>query len=219
MEIPRRQQMKKIAANGTFKRTRSRLRETIRDRAGELFAKVGFGNITVEDIANHLGISKAIVYYHFASKEEIYYEFLFLAHQRALEGIKSIVVSPFSPQEKLKKAIEYHVDMQSFGLSKPVMMDLHWRFVFPKKLATPIKRLRNQYDKNLRKIIEEGIAENVIVDVDPKVIAFIICGAINFLPIWYDPKGPLSQAQIKEMFTTCLTGGLFRQDNACNYHR
>ena len=102
------------------------------------------------------------------------------------------------------------MDMLSFGLSKPVMMDLHWRFVFPKKLAAPIKRLRNEYDKHLRKIIEQGIEKDLVIDVDPKVIGFIICGAINFIPIWYDPKGPLSQVQIKEIFTRCLTRGLFR---------
>jgi AcrR family transcriptional regulator len=36
----------------------------MRDRTGELFPKAGYGNITVEGITNHLGFSKAILYYH-----------------------------------------------------------------------------------------------------------------------------------------------------------
>lgn len=90
------------------------------------------------------------------------------------------------------------------------MMGLHWHFVFPKKLAAPIKCLRNQYDKYLRMIIEEGIGKDMMIDVDPKVIGFILCGAINFLPIWHDPKGPLSQVHIQEIFTRCFTRGVFR---------
>jgi AcrR family transcriptional regulator len=82
--------MRKAPVRENPVRKKGDLRETIRDKAGELFGRVGYGNITVEDIANHLGISKASIYYHFASKEEIYFEFQLLSHEKALEGIMLI---------------------------------------------------------------------------------------------------------------------------------
>jgi hypothetical protein len=90
------------------------------------------------------------------------------------------------------------------------MVDLHWRFVFPKKLAAPIRRLRKQYDKYLREIINEGIEKGVIVNLDQNILGFIICGAINFLPQWYHPKGSLSQEQVKDVVCTCLMKGLLK---------
>lgn len=192
------------------RRRNTKLRETIRDKAGELFAQAGYGNITVEDIANHLGISKASIYYHFASKEEIYYEFNLVAHERARVTIQKIAESDDPPLEKLKLAIENHIDLLSFNLTKPIMMDLHWRFVFPKKLAAPIKRSRKEYDKYLRQIINEGIAKDVFVDLDPKVVGYMISGAINFIPQWYNPKGQFSQSQLKEIIVAYLLKGIVK---------
>lgn len=192
-------------------RKKQDLRALITQKAGELFGKEGYHGATVEQISKSLGISKPSIYYHFASKEEILFEFSRFAHNKALEGLKKIAEGSEGAEEKLKKAIDFHIDLLSFELT-PAMVDLHWQFSLPKKLAGPIKKLRAGFDALLRGIIAQGIGEGVFKNVDPKVAGFCIVGAINFLPQWFSTKGPLSREEIKKLMRDYLMKGILKPE-------
>ncbi|MBP2323630.1 AcrR family transcriptional regulator [Kibdelosporangium banguiense] len=51
--------------------TRSDTREKIQDVALELFGEQGYDKTSLREIAEHLGVTKAALYYHFKTKEEI----------------------------------------------------------------------------------------------------------------------------------------------------
>jgi len=192
-------------------RKKRELRQLIAQKAGELFGQDGYHSVTVEQISKSLRISKPSIYYHYGSKEEIYFEFHRIAHMRALKGIKDIEEGDEPPEIKLRAAVENHIDLLSFEVT-PGMTDLHWQFSLPKKYSRPIKKLRKQYDELLRRIISDGIKEGVFTDIDIKVVGFAIVGAINFLPQWYSPKGPLSQDKIKKIMIDYLMKGILRRE-------
>jgi AcrR family transcriptional regulator len=192
-------------------RKKQDLRALITQKAGELFGKEGYHGATVEQISKSLGISKPSIYYHFASKEEILFEFSRFAHNRALEGLKKIAEGDGGAEEKLRRAIDFHIDLLSFELT-PAMVDLHWQFSLPKKLAAPIKKSRAEFDVLLRRIISQGIDEGVFERMDPKIAGFCIVGAINFLPQWYAAKGPLSREEIKPMIREYLMRGILKSE-------
>jgi AcrR family transcriptional regulator len=48
-----------------------RTRQRILDAAGQCFAARGYARTTVEEVASRAGVSKALVYHHFGSKERI----------------------------------------------------------------------------------------------------------------------------------------------------
>jgi len=196
-----------MATRGRPERKKDELRRQIAQKAGELFGQEGYHTVTVEQIAKSLRISKPSIYYHYGSKEEIFFEFHRIAHMRALKGIKDISKREAPPDVKLRSALEYHIDLLSFEVT-PGMVDLHWQFSLPKKFSGPIKKLRKQYDALLRSIVQEGIDQGLFADLEPKVVSFAIAGAINFLPQWYSPKGPLSQKQIKKIIVDYLIGGI-----------
>jgi TetR/AcrR family transcriptional regulator, cholesterol catabolism regulator len=191
-------------------RKNSDLRKVIADKAGELLGKSEYAGITVEQIASQLGISKASIYYHYASKEDIFLEFHRIAHKKALEGIRHVIESNDPPDDKLKLAIEYHIDLLSYEVTAN-MLYVHRQFSLPKKLALPIKKLRSEYDLVLRKIIIDGIEQGIFLEIEPKIAAYIIAGAINFLPQWFSSKGPLSQKEIKKIITDYLLRGILKK--------
>ncbi len=187
------------------------LRKMITRKAGELFGRDGYHGVTVEQISKSLGISKPSIYYHFSSKEEILFEFHRFAHEKALEGLKKIAEGSHGAEEKLRQAIDFHIDMLCYEVT-PGMVDLHWQFSLPKKLARPIKKLRVEYDALLRRIISEGIEEGVFEEQESKIVGFCIVGAINFLPQWYSSKGPLSRDEIKTIIRDYLIKGILKRD-------
>lgn len=47
------------------------MKETILQKATEMFLSLGFKSVTMDDIANELGISKKTIYQHYANKNEL----------------------------------------------------------------------------------------------------------------------------------------------------
>lgn len=66
---------------------RNETRERILDIALDLFIEQGYDKTSLREIAERLGFTKAAIYYHFASKEEI----LFALHLRLHEFTKALV--------------------------------------------------------------------------------------------------------------------------------
>ena len=56
-------------------------RERILDIALELFTEQGYEKTSLRQIAERLGFSKAAIYYHFASKEDILFELHLRVHE------------------------------------------------------------------------------------------------------------------------------------------
>ncbi|MBT3153668.1 TetR/AcrR family transcriptional regulator [Streptomyces sp. CHD11] len=57
--------------DGTRQRRRGNTRQRIQDVALELFAQQGYEKTSLREIAEHLDVTKAALYYHFKTKEEI----------------------------------------------------------------------------------------------------------------------------------------------------
>jgi len=60
-----------VTMDGTKQQRRGNTRQRIQDVALELFAEQGYEKTSLREIAEHLGVTKAALYYHFKTKEEI----------------------------------------------------------------------------------------------------------------------------------------------------
>ncbi|KUN09976.1 TetR family transcriptional regulator [Streptomyces yokosukanensis] len=60
-----------VTMDGTKQQRRGNTRQRIQDVALELFADQGYEKTSLREIAEHLDVTKAALYYHFKTKEEI----------------------------------------------------------------------------------------------------------------------------------------------------
>ena len=82
----------------------------------------------------------------------------------------------------------------------------------PEALSPPLLQQviakRDEFDRGMREIIQRGIDQGAFTPGDPKMIAFAMMGAVNWIPKWFDPKGPSTSQQIGDAFADYLVGGL-----------
>jgi hypothetical protein len=71
-----------------------------------------------------------------------------------------------------------------------------------------VRGYKRKIDRRLRSFIQEGIGDGSIAPCEPKIAAFSIAGALNWICIWYEPNGPLSAKEIATQFARTLTQGL-----------
>jgi AcrR family transcriptional regulator len=84
-----------------------RMHDRILAGAAELFTRTGFSKVRMEEIADHLGISKKTIYNHFENKETLFDETLLASVSRIIGELEEITVDPdLSFSEKLNRTLE-----------------------------------------------------------------------------------------------------------------
>ena len=77
------------------------MKEKIIQKATELFINLGFKSVTMDDIANEMGISKKTIYAHFDNKTELIKETTLTLFNHITCGIDSICALDKNPIEEL----------------------------------------------------------------------------------------------------------------------
>ena len=77
------------------------MREKIISKSEELFLSLGFKSVTMDDIANTIGISKKTIYAHFSNKTELVEVVTFSVLDHITEGIDRINAASVNPIEEL----------------------------------------------------------------------------------------------------------------------
>jgi len=174
--------------------------------AAAAFRRLGYHGASVEQIAAALAMKKGNLYYYFRNKEDI----LFACHQysldRLLELLAEVERSGLPPEEQLRRLIVSFVHT--------ILDELHGTALFldlealsPAHLRTVIAR-RDQFDRGVRRVLEEGMRAGAFASNDAKMLAFAIFGSVNWIPRWFDPRGPFSSDQIANRFADYLIAGL-----------
>ena len=76
-------------------------RESILDSATEVFMEVGFSGARVDEIARRAKANKAMIYYHFGSKQDLYRVVLLRLFGDVIAEIARLKASEAPPREKL----------------------------------------------------------------------------------------------------------------------
>jgi AcrR family transcriptional regulator len=174
--------------------------------AAKAFRRLGYHGATVEQIAAALHMKKGNLYYYFKNKEEI----LFACHQysldRLLELLDVILQSSATADDKLRQLIVAFVHT--------ILDELHGTALFldlealsPAHLKAVIVR-RDEFDRGVRTVLDEGMANGTFGKADPKFLAFALLGAVNWIPRWFNPDGPASSQEIADRFADYLIAGL-----------
>ena len=90
--------------------------DSLLNAASRLFADRGFHGVSIEQLAQAVGISGPALYRHFSSKGALLAEVLRDISQRLLDGGMARVSAAASPQDALRSLIDFHTD---FSLTEP----------------------------------------------------------------------------------------------------
>ena len=84
---------------------REDIRDLILDGVDHLLAKFGYKKMTMEDLAQEVGIGKGTIYLHIPSKKDVTLSHIDRIVERLLIQLRLIADSEESPEEKLKKML------------------------------------------------------------------------------------------------------------------
>lgn len=181
-------------------------RERILAESARVFNRRGYDAATLDDIAQALGVTKAALYYHVKNKEDL----LLQCHQKALDiainAVRTALAEASEPDEQLRVVLTRYIGGMTDQLAGIVV--LLYEGALSSSHYHQIMEQRDEYERMLRGIVDEGVRSGVFVPCDSRLIGFAILGALNWIPRWYKPGGPRTPKEIAAAFSEYFVRGL-----------
>jgi len=165
----------------------------ILDAAADAFMRHGFADTTVDDIADAVGATKGLIYYHYRSKFDIFLAVYEQGMQRVRERVEPFVIGPGSGRERLESMSVAHV--------VNLMSDLSYHHVVHQGVrdqeSTALKArqrdalialngLRRDYEILFRDVVAGGVADGSLrKNLDVVLATRVLLSSLNAVDIWY----------------------------------
>jgi len=181
-------------------------REAVIHAAAREFNARGFHNTSLDDIAAALEVTKPTLYYYVENKEQL----LFECFRAGLEPIRAAIRGARASDRRASERLR----MVLLRYAEGIASEFGWCMVraedqdLSAQMQAHVKALKSEIDQGIRRLIREGIGDGSIGDCDPKMTAFALAGALNWIAHWYRDNQPLSAAQIASAFVALFENGL-----------
>jgi AcrR family transcriptional regulator len=88
---------------------RSDIRDLILDAVDNLLARYGYSKMTMEDVANQVGIGKGTIYLHFKSKEEVVLSHIDRIAETVVRGLRDLSATADPVDRRLRRMLVLRV--------------------------------------------------------------------------------------------------------------
>ncbi len=179
-----------------------------------MFCEHGFGQSSMSDVAAAVDMTKAGIYHHIASKDELLFGIMSygmdIFEERVLDRVENIS----DPLERLRATIRGHLLLVTRDRTKEVTVVLNEAHALHGDYRTRINRRKRSYVRFLNETFRELQRKRLIREIEPRVATFALLGMINWTYHWYTANGRLRDTEVAEAYIDLFLGGLLNPDQA-----
>lgn len=178
-------------------------RRLILDAAAAEFAAHGYERATLGGIGERVGLSKASLYYYVKSKEELFVALVERLRRAVSARAAERAGKDADPRARFVALVHAHVEVGSESPEGRLLAEN------PQLLGTKAGAVaRRRYEKSLRELLSEGMAQKQFCEVPLGPAVKIIYSALNTIPLWFDPAGPLTRDELTDSAVRLLMSGI-----------
>jgi AcrR family transcriptional regulator len=133
----------------------------------ELVDRIGLANTRVADVAEALGVSPSLVFYHFGTKDDLVAETFAYAVEKDLGRLAKAASGSEDPVDRLRRMLRF------YGPTGPA---LGWRLWIDAwalaqrepHIRTVLRRMDKRWQAMLREVVDDGVASGAFTCPDPE---------------------------------------------------
>lgn len=187
-------------------RPMGRLREIV-DQAADLFDKHGYHSVTMQDVAEQVGLRKPTLYHYVPGKADLLFlihrEFmdLVIARSQSRDGIQ------MTETQRLLEVMGDILELMHSHRGHVRVFFEHYREL-PERYRAQIARQRDAYESMVADVIQAGIASGEFRQMDARLTTLALFGMCNWAYQWYRLDGPLRTRDIAYVFWNIFVNGI-----------
>lgn len=186
-------------------------KQIIIEEAATLFRERGYSATTMRDIASKVGVEAASLYNHIKSKEQILSLICFSLAETYTSRMSVVWPTDDSPIDKIKELLFLHVEINALSSALASVMNDEWRHLTEPEKGDFLKQ-RRTYENQFISILEDGIADGSVVDMDPKITLYTLLSSIRWLQHWYHANREMDAEPLKETIIGLLLNGIQKHE-------
>ena len=134
------------------------MKDKIIKKATDMFLKLGFKSVTMDDIACEMCISKKTIYKYFSNKEKLIEEGTEVIHQKIHKLMDEIISKNYNAiAENFEMRKMFKEMFQSFDHSPAYQLKKHYPEIYQKMMTNEIEDCSYVFRQNIEKGITEGL--------------------------------------------------------------
>lgn len=193
--------MVKLAEETRFELQRHRLLKA----AATCFNQKGYSGTSLKDVAHHLGLTDAALYYYVRNKEELVYQCYLRGAELGREAMDRARAEGATGFDQAFLYIRYHVEVMVGDRGPVAIMSEVPSLRKPHR--DEILQISRRHSREFENILTLGIEDGSIANCSVRMTGNAIMGAINWIPKWFHGDSETAQKILTEfplMLTRCL---------------
>lgn len=177
----------------------------------EAFAKKGYYQTNLKDIAKATGMGRTSLYKYFRNKDEIYYYIVKRAYGYFEEQVDRVLALDLTNLDRVEYLLEYLVKNFSESVLSNRFLDF-WMVIHrnDQKLEGEIFRLSDQILKNIETLLMKAKdAGEILESINEKALASILLAVVESLAMLLDDETPTIDEYLET--THALLNGIKRK--------
>lgn len=180
--------------------------DAILDVAVSVFRQRGYDGSTLDDVARAAGITKASIYYHVRSKEEL----LARGVGRALDALFAVLDEPPARRGRASARLKYIVH-RTIEITVDQLPEV--TLLLRVRGNTPVERQimerRREFDHLIARVMRQAQRQGDIrADVEPRLATRLLFGMLNSITEWYRQGGKLDAPEVADAISRIAFEGM-----------
>jgi len=174
--------------------------------AAALFRVRGYAEVSLNDVADVLKITKPTLYYYVGSKDQLLYEIVTRGQEDILRSMEAIDRGPGTGAEKLRNLLLQYIKViaSDFGACMLLMRPRDLKAKFRVQIDARVKAA-NEY---IYRVFACGEKDGTLHIPDREVTLRVLFGSLNWIGRWYDPDGRIGPDEHANMHVDILLNGI-----------
>ena len=181
---------------------------SILDSAAGLFAKVGYPNAKMQDIAKACGASKSMLYHYFPTKDDLLFAMLEEHLENLIASIEEIAAQPGLASQRFSTFVQAYAQKSAQSRRRHLSAMNDVKFL-PKNLQAPLLALETKVTDLVAAMLRElnpGIPEDAY-----KPYTMLLVGMLNWTDTWYKPGGTMKPQELCERISRLFLKGFLAE--------
>jgi len=171
-----------LKAKRAIKKIEDKKRE-IASQAIDLMRETGYHNMSMDVVAERVGLTKPTLYSYISSKQELLFYILESAMTSGTKSIKDIILQSKSARIRLREALSAYVELilNNSNLFYSAFTE-HNSLTDEHQLI--IRKMQSEFLSLWKKLYEEGVLEGSFEKMPTKVAIQMLLGVMHWIPFW-----------------------------------
>lgn len=182
-------------------------RQAILQRSASVFAEHGVDRSSMAQVADHCGVSKALLYHYYDSKEALLLDII-RSHLEELDAAIAGVDDPSVPAERRLRLLIGRVLESYRDADDPHQVQITAMRTLPADKAEELRALERRIVARFGAVLREI---NPALDAGRpllKPVTMSLFGMLNWVYMWFRPDGGLTRDEYADLATTLILEGV-----------